>query len=164
MTKRVKYKCLRKVFIYEIICRETDERFIGSCLDLVNPLWNQRNDCESEQIISRGSFYYEILDTFLCRYELSRLLKLQYFLETRPNINVYRAYVYFQKRKLTQERYEYLIIYRKEMNKEYKCPCGGIYKGKFKKQHFATLRHKNYEVSLFLDNENKNNFSPINIK
>lgn len=155
MTKRAKYKCLRVVVIYELVCRLTGERFIRSCLDLVNPLWNKRNDCESRIIISRGNYYYNILEKFQCRFELSRLLKLQYYLENVENINIYRAYVHFQKRKLTQERYEYLLIYRKEMNKDYKCPCGGIYKGKFKKHHFDTLRHKNYEVNLFLENEDK---------
>jgi len=56
--------------IYQIVCNDTDEIYIGSTVqDLEDRLTHHKkptNDCCSKQIIDRGNFYIEILETYPC--------------------------------------------------------------------------------------------------
>jgi hypothetical protein len=113
MTKRKKYSTVRTVRIYEIVCRETKERFIGSHLDLLPPKYEtlpfkDQSTCCSFELIKRGNYEVRTLETFLAKYELSRLLKEQYYIDNTVNINKYRAYTFFQKKPMTHSQYEFI--------------------------------------------------------
>ena len=64
--------------IYQIVCYETGEIYIGSTVqDLERRLLCHQapsNKCNSKQIINRGNYYIELLETYPCNseYELDR--------------------------------------------------------------------------------------------
>ena len=64
--------------IYQLVCNETNEVYIGSTVqDLEVRLTRHKtptNNCYSKQIIDRGNYYIELLETYPCNneYELNR--------------------------------------------------------------------------------------------
>ena len=62
--------------IYQIVCNITGETYIGStCNSLEHRLATHKNDnCRSKQIIERGDYYIELLETYPCNneFELNR--------------------------------------------------------------------------------------------
>ena len=119
MTLRQKYHKNRKVTIYEIVCLTTSQRYIGSTIDYKSRKNNHKiikNETESKNIIKNNNYKINILEEFYCNYELSRLLKEQYYLDNLENINKNRALSLLNaKRKYNRE---YLKIWRKNRTKE----------------------------------------------
>ena len=108
---RKKYNKLRKCVIYEIVCNITGERYIGSTNNYSNRKYRHKKDittkkkCVSSIIILRGNYRFNKLEEITIRFELSLLLKEQYYLDNLENIN--------KKRALTIN----WIIFRKVQNK-----------------------------------------------
>ena len=155
MTLRKKYSKIRKCVIYEIVCNITGERYIGSTISK-NRLDTHKNklDCSSKKIIIRNDYKFNELENFHCRYELSRLLKEQFYLDNTNNINLQNALILKRKRKAYIKNYK--IINKETIKKQNRnlyneiktitCLCGGKYKDKnsSKKLHLKTLKHKKY--------------------
>jgi len=164
MTLRKKYSKIRKCVIYEIVCNITGERYIGSTLNYRKRKSTHKqkdNTTESKYIILRGNFQFNEIETFNCKYELTRLLKEQYYLDNTNNINKQRAYTSIKKKteyiqnyykSNKKDRKSYNMKYTKN-NKEkikerissiYICKCGRkIQKGN-KTHHEKTKIHKKY--------------------
>jgi len=75
--------------IYQIVCYETGEVYIGSTVqEIESRLQCHKNDrCRAKQIIDRGNYYIELLETYPCNseYELNR--KEGEYIRTYPCVN-----------------------------------------------------------------------------
>lgn len=173
MTIREVYKKIRKVIIYEIVCNITGERYIGSTILSMNHRLIghiKKQNCLSRQIINRGNYEVNELETFNTRFELAKLLKEQFYLDNNTNINNQRAFgLDKQRERNTTKKYrdgrkeiskktnsiyyqqnKQILDIRNGENKRkkisMKCPCGGKYKSHSKKYHFKTKRHIIFSV------------------
>ena len=176
MTLRKKYSKIRKCVIYEIVCNITGERYIGSTLNYSDRKYKHKIDidskkkCESGTIIKRGNFNFNKLETFYCLYELSKLLKEQYYLDNLNNINKQRAFTLIKrykyrntnqkkyarehnkidyerhkdKRKLTKKiwRETNKKKIKEKVTKKYTCKCGREVRSDSKWRHEKTKIHK----------------------
>ena len=188
MTLRKVYKKIRKVIIYEIVCNITGERYIGSTILSMNHRLIghiKKQNCVSRQIINRGNYEVNELETFNTRFELAKLLKEQYYLDNNTNINNLRAFgIDIQRQQNSLKKYRegrkeitkknWSIYYqqnRQILDKKngeikrnrisIKCPCGGRYKSHFKNYHFTTKRHILFSVMEEMIATLENNFSTI---
>ena len=121
MTLRQKYHKNRKVTIYETVCLTTGQRYIGSTTDYTTRKSRHKknnNDCESKNIIKNNNYKFNILEEFNCNFELSKLLKEQYYLDNLENINKNRALQLSN----TKKKYDrdYMKIWRKNRTQEEK--------------------------------------------
>jgi hypothetical protein len=168
MTLKKVYKNIRKVIIYEIVCNDTGERYIGSTIQKFNCRKNSHisktNNTSSRKITNRENYNFNVLDSFNTRFELCKLLKEQYYIDNTKNINKLRAidlYKNFKNkynRNLYQKDKDRIKLRHKNYEKENReminrrarnlipiiCPCGGKYKSYSKSKHLKTLRHKKY--------------------
>lgn len=171
-------KNLRKGIVYVITCNITDERYFGSTTRTLEDRIKQHklpgNLCTSKQIIDRGDYSYEILETVYFEY-LEELLTIEakYIRENNcinhmlpistdeERINKIREYEkqYYEKNR--KKKIEYQELYRRQKremlfkncevkiriykNPSIDCPCGGKYIKQGQRRHFATDKHKNYE-------------------
>lgn len=103
--------------VYEIICRITSERYIGSTIDtLSRRLTSHRllsNPCISKNIIIRGDYYINLLEECDCENKMQLLKKEREWYDKLECINLNRPITF------KEERKEYFKKYFKE-NKEYK--------------------------------------------
>ena len=102
--------------IYEIICNETNERYIGSTFEptVARRIAAHRaksNDCCSKQIICRGNYSYGLLETVLVNSRDELRMKEREWFDKLPNINKFKPYV------TKDELIEYQTEYR-EQNKD----------------------------------------------
>ena len=121
MTLRPKYDEIKKVIIYEILCLTTGERYIGSTINYISRKINHKlikNETESKNIIKNNNYKFNILEEFYCNYELSKLLKEQYYLDNLENINKNRALSLSN----TKKKYyrDYIKIWRKNRTQDEK--------------------------------------------
>ena len=161
MTLRQKYTEIKKATIYEIICLTTGQRYIGSTIDYKNRKSkhkNKKNKTESKNITKNNNYKFNILEEFYCNYELSKLLKEQYYLDNLVNINKQRALnkiknytkEYYKinknKIKLSTKKYEEENKQKIKQNKrkKYKCDCGKIISKGYKTQHNKSKFHLDY--------------------
>jgi hypothetical protein len=90
-----KFKKLTEIYIYEIVCNITGERYIGSTNDINKRKYQHKLiykfHTASKKIIERGDWNFNVIDTFYTNYQLVQFLKEQWYLDTLPNINKYRA-------------------------------------------------------------------------
>ncbi len=130
--------------IYEIVCNETGERYIGSCIDLkrrVSQHIQQYHCYSSKSIIDRGNYTTKILETIVDGSNIR--IKEQEWLDKLENINIQNAYA-TEEHKLIMMRL-YRIKYNNK-NKEIlrtkiNCDCGGHYILCLKSRHLKTLIH-----------------------
>lgn len=105
--------------IYEIICKVTDERYIGSTTQpLSKRLAKHRmssNKCSSRQIIERGDYYINLLEEFPCENKEQLLKKEREWYDKIICINKNRPFTSKEERieKSAANRKEY-----REQNKE----------------------------------------------
>ena len=89
--------------IYEIVCNETNERYIGSTFEptLSRRLTVHKADlkrsnkrcCRSAQIIGRGNYYINLLETVDTKQRDVLRMKEREWYDKLPNINKNRPYV-----------------------------------------------------------------------
>lgn len=94
MTLKPIYKKIKTVYIYEIICNITSERYIGSTTNIVKRKSSHKvisAKTASVSIINRCNWTLNILETFNTKFKLVQLLKEQWYLDNFPNINMKRA-------------------------------------------------------------------------
>ena len=141
MTLRKKYSKIRKCVIYEIVCNITGERYIGSTISRSRKTNHKGiyNSTSSKQIISRKNYQYNKLEIFYCRYELSLLLKEQYYLDNLSNINQQRAITLKKHRKIEQANSR-----KRNMSIKYLCKCGRKVRKDSKWRHEKSKIHKKY--------------------
>lgn len=102
--------------IYEIVCNETGERYIGSTFEttLARRMTSHRcksNNCISKQIIGRGNYIYGLLEKVdvTSRDEL-RMMERKWY-DKLPNVNKQKPYV-------TEEEANHCkLIYNKQNQK-----------------------------------------------
>lgn len=103
--------------IYEIICNETQERYIGSTFEptlarrLAYHRSNIGNTCSSKQIIGRGNYYINLLETVDTKNRDLLRMKEREWYDKLPNINKMKPFVSKEERKeyckiLDKKRYE----------------------------------------------------------
>ena len=78
--------------IYKIVCYDTDEIYIGSTVvsleDRLNKHKKPTNDCCSKQIIDRGNYYIELLETYPCNNEFELYRKEGEYQKSIECINI----------------------------------------------------------------------------
>ena len=155
MTLKKKYNRVRKTIIYELVCNITGERYIGSTIIIFSKrkdLHKRTTNCVSRIIINRNSYQFNILEEFYNRFELSTLLKEQYYMDNTTNININRAISLLKhkriQKKLWSRKNKNTILLKRKNQISTLCPCGGSYKKYEKNRHCRTQRHINYLNSL----------------
>jgi len=77
--------------IYQILCLETGERYIGSCTTtLTKRMYNHKlksNRCASKQIIDRGHFEITLIDDYPCERKEQLIAHERYYYDKLENIN-----------------------------------------------------------------------------
>jgi len=94
MTLKPIYKKIKTVYIYEIICKYTSERYIGSTTNIIkrkNSHKKMSAKTASVSIINRSNWTLNIIEKFNTKFKLVQLLKEQWYLDNFPNINMKRA-------------------------------------------------------------------------
>ena len=128
--------------IYEIVCNITGERYIGSTTkELSKRLLGHKSmkDCKSIQIIEKGNYYINLLDTYSCNNKDELRLKEREWFDKIENINKSKPYISIEERK------EYKKEYHKEWGKEkITCICGSIICKDYKSKHEKTLKHQEF--------------------
>jgi len=134
--------------IYEIVCNETGERYIGSTIQtLKERIKNHKTDvkrecCSSKQIIERGNFNANVLE-YVNGDNLR--IKEQEWINKLENINTLNSY------NTEEHKIKMMRIYRIDYNNRNKetlrtkinCECGGHYILCLKSRHLKTKRHLN---------------------
>lgn len=107
MTLKPIYKNIKTIYIYEIICNITAERYIGSTTNIIKRKSSHNKihrKTASVSIINRGNWKLNIIETFNTKFKLVQLLKEQYYLDNLPNINIKRALtINLMKKKIKRE-------------------------------------------------------------
>jgi hypothetical protein len=110
--------------IYEIICNINGERYIGSTIKTLSKRLERhryiKNDCKSKQIIERGDYDINLLQSYPCNNRDELRIKEREWYDKLENINGDRPFVSMEDKK--KERKEYMTVYNKkyyENNKEY---------------------------------------------
>ena len=162
MTLKKIYNRVRKTIIYELVCNITGERYIGSTITTLSKrksIHKRSKGCVSKTIINRNSYTFNILETFYNRFELSTLLKEQYYMDNTININFKRALTLIRHKRIQYRNWinanpdknrnnmnNRNIKRKKEIAKI--CPCGGRYKKRDESTHFKSQKHIKYLSKL----------------
>jgi len=161
MTFKKKYDEIKKVIIYELICFTTNQRYIGSTYNFLRRKKEhknyKKNVCQSKNIIKNNNYQFNIIEEFYCKYELSTLLKEQYYLDNLENINKKRALRLTNKKKIYQKQYinnnknkvskyfkEYYLKNQNKFLQKYICVCGVKLCNGNKARHNKTKYHLDY--------------------
>jgi len=108
--------------IYEIICNQTDERYIGSTFEPTvarriayhkSDSKKMRSKCKSKQIILRDDYHYGLLETAMVNSRDELRMKEREWFDKLPNINKLKPFV------TKEETLEYQKKYY-EINRETK--------------------------------------------
>jgi len=95
--------------IYEIICKITNERYVGSTtVSLSMRLVGHRdikNKCMSKQIISRGDYYINLLEDCPCENKEQLVKKEREWYDKLACVNIRRPYASIEERKEDQRLY-----------------------------------------------------------
>jgi len=142
--------------IYEIVCNETGERYIGSTFEptIARRIAKHRcktNRCISKQIIGRGNYSYGLLEKVdvETRDEL-RMCERKWY-DKLQNINKRQPYRSFEERK----------EYYKEHNKEY-CEQHKDKKKEYKKEYCEQNKDKLKECYKAYREQNKDKINEYN--
>ena len=80
--------------IYQLLCIETGERYIGSCVTtLTQRLYGhtrKSNNCSSRQIVERGNYEMSLLEECPCSNRKELITRERFFFDTLENINIRR--------------------------------------------------------------------------
>ena len=164
--------------IYQIVCNITREVYIGSTVQsLEERLLNHRQKgtrmCASKQIIDRGDYYIELLETYPCESktelelketeyqknincinkQLARRSKQEYYKDNKEIIVESRKVYYENNKKMLSKyhkEYRYankeLISQRRKTKVE--CECGSVVTKTALSLHRRTKKHLNYISTL----------------
>jgi len=131
--------------IYRIVCNETNEVYFGKTTQtLQERLYGHRDNSHSytsKQIILRGDYYIEQIDSTFDEKESIRLER--YYIETFDcvNLNVPGRTKKEYMKKWREENVEYLKKYEKAI---YTCECGSTLTVNHKARHERTQKHINF--------------------
>lgn len=139
--------------LYEIVCNETGERYIGSTNKIYNRMRAHKcksNNTSSKTITSRGNYTYKILETLENASKMDLLIKEKEYIETYDCINIKRPIR--TKEEQVSEAIVRTILWRKnnkdkiiEYRKEHiMCDCGGKYGINNKARHVKSVIHINW--------------------
>ena len=99
--------------IYQIVCNITNEVYIGSTKAYLSERMSKHRDkhttfdCISKQIIDRGDYDMELIETYPCRNKSELLWRERYYMETMKCININRPIITEEERKqLKHNSYE----------------------------------------------------------
>ena len=109
--------------IYEIVCKITDERYIGSTAQpLSSRLAGHRKqlDCSSRQIIERGEYYINLLEDCPCENREQLLKKEREWYDKLDCINKIRPYTSPEEKKEQKKQIGAKRIYTEERRKQAK--------------------------------------------
>ena len=129
--------------IYEIICNITGERYVGSTIQKLcqrirehknNALNIKRQSCSSKQIIIKGNYYINLLESYPCNSREELLKKEREWFEKLPNINKVNPY------QSKEEKREYLKNYCIDNEDKLK-----ENRSKYQKNNFEILKKKKEE-------------------
>jgi len=140
--------------IYEIVCRKTGERYIGST---TQPLSSRLNDhrktrrkTASSVIIERGDYFINLLENWSCD-NLEQLLKKEReWYDKIECINKHRPHTTHEERleqyKKSSKKRHYLnkdaLNDKKKIKKV--CECGVEHRIADIQRHLRSMRHQNY--------------------
>lgn len=137
--------------IYEIVCNETGERYIGSTFEktVARRMVYHRsstNNCMSKQIIGRGNYSYGLLEKVDVETRDELRMKERYWYDKLQNINHFRPFI------TKEEELEHNQEYKKKYYQEYKetiLQKATAYQQEHKEQHNLTSNvyyHNNKEA------------------
>ena len=152
--------------IYQIVCNITREVYIGStCCSLEERLrlhrskrTNERPREVSKQIIDRGDYYIELLETYPCenRHELElketeyqkniNCINKQFARRTQNEYFKDNKEIILQKAKEYRDANKELILQRKKTKVE--CECGSVVNINDLARHKRSQKHQNYISTL----------------
>lgn len=120
--------------IYEIVCNETGERYIGSTFTTLaqrisSHKYNNVKICISKQIIDRGDYDVNILEECIEKKDLK--FKEREWFDNLSNINLRKPLMNDSDWKLRREKTKTKI----------ECECGGRYTLSHKSQHMKSKKH-----------------------
>ena len=134
--------------VYEIICRITGERYIGSTVDtLARRLSKHRSlnsHCISKNIIIRGDYYINLLDECDCENKMQLLKKEREWYDKLNCINLVRPIANVEEKK--DKKKEQMKIYRENNQnkiKEYQKEYDKEYKKKYYQENKDKIKEKN---------------------
>ena len=95
--------------IYKIVCNETGEIYIGSCIiDLDKRLWNHKSqrDCSATQILDRNNYEILLIENYPCKTNEELRWRERYWFDNINCINKRRPIVTEEEEKQTEREYE----------------------------------------------------------
>jgi len=158
----------KKGKVYEIVCRITGEKYIGSTIEsLARRLVEHRcikNKCSSRQIIERGDYYINLLEECSCENKEQLLKKEREWYNKIEGgcINLRRPYINVEERKQLyidcskNWQYNNKEKYKKYLNEKHRekitCECGiistygNLIRHRSSARHIRLLANKNIPV------------------
>ena len=77
--------------IYQILCLETGDRYIGSCVTTLTQRLHghmqKNNRCSSRKIVERGNYNMLLLEDFPCSNKKELTTRERFYFDLLPNIN-----------------------------------------------------------------------------
>lgn len=164
--------------IYEIVCNITGEVYIGSTVQsleerLCKHKCKKTHTCTSKQIIDRGNYYIELLETYPCETKHELLLKeteyqknikcinkvmacrsKQEWIKDNKEIILQKTKEYFKDNKeiILQRNKEYRDANKELISQRHKikveCECGSIIRVTDLAKHKRTQKHLKYISTL----------------
>ena len=143
--------------IYKLGCNITKEAYIGStCKSLETRLQAHKdnNDCRSKQIIERGNYYIELLETYPCESRCELYRKEGEYQKSIKCINKMVAgrthKEYYQEHKKEKAKYQQdnKEKIKARISKKVVCECGAITNHNHSSRHKNTKKHKDLMEKL----------------
>jgi len=125
--------CYRNSVVYEIICNQTGERYVGSTKrPLKDRMTQHRREMRysSKQIIERGDYTENILETYPCKDKDELRKREQYWMDKLECINKHRAWRLNNRKEWKEENKEYVKEYHKQKylnNRDHHLALGKIW-------------------------------------
>ena len=139
---------MRIGLIYEIVCNETGERYIGSTFHptIAKRVAKHKADmlyrkdgmkCKAHQIIVRNNYIYGLLEQVEVETRDKLRMCERVWFDKLPNINQNRPFVSKEEEKALHNS----ICNKTRTNEIIKCECGGHYTSTHKSRHLKSLLH-----------------------
>jgi len=95
--------------IYEIVCNLTGERYIGSTTQTLSQRLGKHRDisnvCKSKQIIDKGDYYINLLESYPCNNKDELRMKEREWFDKLENINKVKPYISIDETKQIRSEY-----------------------------------------------------------
>ena len=131
--------------VYEIVCNQTNKRYIGSTLNRLEQRIIEHKSslklnkyCDSHEIIKLNDYVVNVLEDIQNIEQKDLWKKEQSYMDKLECVNKKRAYRSPEDLKKWKKEWNSLVIH---------CECGGKYRRGDKWHHFKTTLHKNYIIT-----------------